>query len=86
MQISNVLNEIFSFADLDGKVFDAYVAYPQQYAFGFREEVEKFALQTLPQVLEKACGYKLFIAGRDCLPGQCKDKKKTLINKMFSSS
>uniref|UniRef100_A0A3B3CFP4 Zmp:0000000936 n=1 Tax=Oryzias melastigma TaxID=30732 RepID=A0A3B3CFP4_ORYME len=62
---------LYANKDLDGKVFDAYVAYPQQYAFGFREEVEKFALQTLPQVLEKACGYKLFIAGRDCLPGQC---------------
>ncbi|XP_004081570.3 interleukin-1 receptor type 1 isoform X2 [Oryzias latipes] len=61
---------LYANKDLDGKVFDAYVAYPQHYGFGFREEVEKFALQMLPQVLEKACGYKLFIAGRDCLPGQ----------------
>ncbi|XP_020504824.1 interleukin-1 receptor type 1 [Labrus bergylta] len=55
--------------DLDGKLYDAYVAYPQPCATGFSEEVEDFALHTLPQVLEKACGYKLFIAGRDCLPG-----------------
>uniref|UniRef100_A0A3B3UBK3 Interleukin-1 receptor type 1-like n=1 Tax=Poecilia latipinna TaxID=48699 RepID=A0A3B3UBK3_9TELE len=60
----------FSLLDLDGKLYDAYVAYPNPGAFGFSEEVEKFALQTLPEVLEQACGYKLFIAGRDCLPGQ----------------
>ncbi|KAK2840131.1 hypothetical protein Q5P01_013871 [Channa striata] len=56
--------------DLDGKLYDAYVAYPQPYAVGFNKEVETFSLHTLPQVLENACGYKLFIAGRDCLPGQ----------------
>ncbi|KAM9342106.1 interleukin-1 receptor type 1-like isoform 2-T3 [Pholidichthys leucotaenia] len=56
--------------DSDGKLYDAYVAYPQPQAFGFKKEVETFALHTLPQVLEKACDYKLFIAGRDCLPGQ----------------
>ncbi|XP_042283254.1 interleukin-1 receptor type 1-like isoform X2 [Thunnus maccoyii] len=56
--------------DLDGKLYDAYVAYPQNCLDGFNEQVETFALHTLPQVLEKACGYKLFIAGRDCLPGQ----------------
>lgn len=56
--------------DLDGKLYDAYVAYPQPCAVGFSEKVESFALHTLPQVLENACGYKLFIAGRDCLPGQ----------------
>uniref|UniRef100_A0A3P8RTI5 Zmp:0000000936 n=1 Tax=Amphiprion percula TaxID=161767 RepID=A0A3P8RTI5_AMPPE len=57
-------------ADLDGKLYDAYVAYPQPYDFGFSNEVETFALHTLPQVLEKACDYKLFIANRDSLPGQ----------------
>ncbi|MEQ2183217.1 Interleukin-1 receptor-like 1, partial [Goodea atripinnis] len=57
---------------LDGKLYDAYVAYPNRGAFGFNEEVEEFVLQTLPKVLEQACGYKLFIAGRDCLPGQGK--------------
>lgn len=56
--------------DLDGKLYDAYVAYPQPCAIGFSEKVETFALHTLPQVLENVCGYKLFIAGRDCLPGQ----------------
>ncbi|CAG5865295.1 unnamed protein product [Menidia menidia] len=60
---------LYTNKDLDGKRYDAYVAYPQPGAMGFTEEVERFALQTLPQVLEKACGYKLFIAGRDSLPG-----------------
>ncbi|XP_027880222.1 interleukin-1 receptor type 1-like isoform X1 [Xiphophorus couchianus] len=61
---------LYTNKDLDGKLYDAYVAYPSPGAFGFSEEVERFALQTLPEVLEQACGYKLFIAGRDCLPGQ----------------
>ncbi|XP_028292345.1 interleukin-1 receptor type 1-like [Gouania willdenowi] len=56
--------------DSDGKLFDAYVAYPQPHAHGYSKEVEVFALQTLPHVLENKCDYKLFIAGRDCLPGQ----------------
>lgn len=57
-------------SDLDGRLYDAYVAYPQPGALGFSKEVETFALHILPQVLENACGYKLFIPGRDCLPGQ----------------
>lgn len=56
--------------DLDGKLYDAYVAYPSKCDSGYSNDVETFAIQTLPQVLEKACGYKLFIAGRDCQPGQ----------------
>ncbi|KAK7905096.1 hypothetical protein WMY93_017703 [Mugilogobius chulae] len=54
----------------DGKLFDAYVAFPQSCAAGWADEVERFALHTLPQVLEEACGYALFIPGRDCLPGE----------------
>ncbi|XP_058479363.1 interleukin-1 receptor type 1 isoform X1 [Solea solea] len=61
---------LYANKDSDGKLYDAYVAYPQPRAIGFSEEVETFALHTLPQVLEKSCGYKLFIAGRDCLPGE----------------
>uniref|UniRef100_A0A1A8G072 Uncharacterized protein n=2 Tax=Nothobranchius korthausae TaxID=1143690 RepID=A0A1A8G072_9TELE len=56
--------------DLDGKLYDAYVAYPQPGSFESGGDVERFALHTLPQILEQAYGYKLFIAGRDCLPGQ----------------
>uniref|UniRef100_A0A3Q2EBQ2 Zmp:0000000936 n=2 Tax=Cyprinodon variegatus TaxID=28743 RepID=A0A3Q2EBQ2_CYPVA len=61
---------VYANKDLDGKLYDAYVACPNPGALGFNEEVEKFALQILPEVLEQACGYKLFIAGRDCQPGQ----------------
>ncbi|XP_026233186.1 interleukin-1 receptor type 1-like isoform X1 [Anabas testudineus] len=61
---------LYTNKDLDGKLYDAYVAYPAPCAVGFSNEVETFALNILPQVLENACGYKLFIAGRDCLPGQ----------------
>lgn len=64
------LNMSFFLSDGDGKLYDAYVAYPQSCGVAFSEEVDTFALHTLPQVLEKACGYKLFIAGRDCQPGQ----------------
>lgn len=61
---------LYANTDLDGKLYDAYVAYPSKCDDGYSNDVETFAIQTLPQVLEKACGYKLFIAGRDCQPGQ----------------
>lgn len=64
----------FSVSDLDGKLYDAYVAYPPPCAVGYSKAVETFAIDTLPEVLEKACGYKLFIASRDCLPGQGKSR------------
>ncbi|XP_024142873.2 interleukin-1 receptor type 1 [Oryzias melastigma] len=63
---------LYTDKDLDGKLYDAYVAYSQPQPVGFEEEVEKFALHTLPQVLEETWGYKLFIEGRDGLPGQSK--------------
>uniref|UniRef100_A0A668AJF0 Zmp:0000000936 n=1 Tax=Myripristis murdjan TaxID=586833 RepID=A0A668AJF0_9TELE len=56
--------------DSDGKLYDAYVAYPRQFGVGSGVETETFVFHMLPQVLEKTCGYKLFITGRDCLPGQ----------------
>ncbi|XP_024919630.1 interleukin-1 receptor-like 2 isoform X3 [Cynoglossus semilaevis] len=66
----SVFPVFYTNTDSDGKLYDAYVAYPQPSATGYNEEVEAFALQTLPEVLERSCGYKLFIAGRDCLPGE----------------
>ncbi|XP_057708505.1 interleukin-1 receptor-like 2 isoform X1 [Corythoichthys intestinalis] len=58
--------------DCDGKAFDAYVMSfdPLNCQPNVSEGVRTFAHHILPQVLEKACGYKLFITGRDCLPGQ----------------
>ena len=59
-------------AESDGKLYDAYVAYPHLSGSVASGEVEMFALHTLPQVLEGRCGYRLFILGRDSLPGDGK--------------
>ncbi|NXJ09295.1 IL1R1 protein, partial [Odontophorus gujanensis] len=53
----------------DGKIYDAYVLYPKN-----RESClyssDIFALKILPEVLERQCGYKLFIFGRNDLAGE----------------
>ncbi|NWR71359.1 ILRL1 protein, partial [Centropus unirufus] len=53
----------------DGKIYDAYVIYPQSHAneAGF---VEYFVHQVMPDILENKCGYKLCIYGRDVYPGE----------------
>ncbi|KAJ7319719.1 hypothetical protein JRQ81_019230 [Phrynocephalus forsythii] len=48
----------------DGKIYDAYVLYPKS------DTPNHFALKVLPEVLEKQCGYNLFILGRNDLPGK----------------
>ncbi|KAM8871632.1 interleukin-1 receptor accessory protein-like 1 isoform X1 [Synchiropus splendidus] len=63
----------FGSEDLDGdnKDYDAYLSYtkvdPDQWSQETREE-ERFALEILPDVLEKHYGYKLFIPDRDLIP------------------
>ncbi|XP_039520146.1 interleukin-1 receptor accessory protein-like 1-B isoform X2 [Pimephales promelas] len=63
----------FGSEDVDGenKDYDAYVSYtkvdPDQWCQETREE-ERFALEILPDVLEKHYGYKLFIPDRDLIP------------------
>ncbi|XP_032878014.1 interleukin-1 receptor type 1-like [Amblyraja radiata] len=56
----------------DGKTFDAYVIYPRSENKGSLDKCNSsyFALHILPQILEEKYGYKLFIYGRDELPGQ----------------
>nr|XP_023408372.1 interleukin-1 receptor-like 2 [Loxodonta africana] len=54
----------------DGKLYDAYVLYPKPQSGSQRQEVDMMVLKILPEVLERQCGYKLFIFGRDELPGQ----------------
>ncbi|NWR87102.1 IL1R1 protein, partial [Furnarius figulus] len=53
----------------DEKIYDAYILYPKN-----RESClyssDIFALKILPEVLERQCGYNLFIFGRDDLPGE----------------
>ncbi|XP_041700584.2 interleukin-1 receptor type 1 isoform X1 [Coregonus clupeaformis] len=61
---------LYTNTESDGKLYDAYVAYPHLFGSGASGEVEMFALHTLPQVLEGRCGYRLFILGRDSLPGE----------------
>ncbi|KAH0503985.1 Interleukin-1 receptor-like 1 [Microtus ochrogaster] len=56
----------------DGKLYDAYIIYPRVFegSSAGTTSVEYFVHHTLPDVLEKKCGYKLCIYGRDLLPGQ----------------
>ncbi|NXU58069.1 IL1R1 protein, partial [Turnix velox] len=53
----------------DGKIYDAYVLYPKNRESSLYSS-DIFALKILPEVLERQCGYKLFIFGRDDLPGE----------------
>uniref|UniRef100_W5KN00 Interleukin 1 receptor accessory protein-like 1b n=1 Tax=Astyanax mexicanus TaxID=7994 RepID=W5KN00_ASTMX len=76
--------------DSENKDYDAYLSYtkvdPDQWSQETREE-ERFALEILPDVLEKHYGYKLFIPDRDLIPtgtyiedvARCVDQSKRLI-------
>ncbi|KAJ6667476.1 hypothetical protein lerEdw1_016597 [Lerista edwardsae] len=54
----------------DGKIYDAYVLSLTLNGKGRIYCLNSFVLRLLPEILERQCGYKLFIAGRDDLPGQ----------------
>ncbi|XP_040280967.1 interleukin-1 receptor type 1-like [Bufo bufo] len=54
----------------DGKLYDAYIIYSNKFMGTSSYEMDIFVLKVLPEVLEKQCGYRLFIIGRDDLPGQ----------------
>ncbi|NXM70285.1 ILRL1 protein, partial [Serilophus lunatus] len=53
----------------DGKIYDAYVIYPKNHT-NEANFVEYFVYQIMPDILEKKCGYKLCIYGRDIYPGE----------------
>ncbi|XP_072477678.1 interleukin-1 receptor-like 2 [Notamacropus eugenii] len=54
----------------DGKLYDAYVLYPKSKTESQSQDMNILVLKILPEVLERQCGYRLFIFGRDDLPGQ----------------
>uniref|UniRef100_A0A8C9AIE5 Interleukin-1 receptor type 1 n=1 Tax=Prolemur simus TaxID=1328070 RepID=A0A8C9AIE5_PROSS len=54
----------------DGKTYDAYVLYPKTLGEGSTSNSDIFVFKVLPEVLEKQCGYKLFIYGRDDYVGE----------------
>uniref|UniRef100_A0A8C7DXJ9 Interleukin 1 receptor like 2 n=1 Tax=Naja naja TaxID=35670 RepID=A0A8C7DXJ9_NAJNA len=66
----------------DEKVYDAYVLYPHNVS-GSVYLTETFVFKLLPEILEKQCGYKLFILGRDDVPGQA---VITMVDKMIKLS
>ncbi|KAK9537200.1 hypothetical protein VZT92_004836 [Zoarces viviparus] len=57
--------------DKDGRMFDAYVVYQMQSVDKANEDALcQFVAKVLPSVLEEKCGYRLFIHGRDDIPGE----------------
>ncbi|XP_015976255.1 interleukin-1 receptor type 1 [Rousettus aegyptiacus] len=54
----------------DGKTYDAYILYPKTLGEGSTSNSDIFVYKVLPEVLEKQCGYKLFIYGRDDYVGE----------------
>lgn len=68
---------LFSHLLKDGKSYDAYISYLHGDELGLSSTMT-FALQSLPAVLEELYGYKLFISGRDELPGEGEDDQSNV--------
>lgn len=71
--VNNRLNIIYFLTD--NKEYDAYLSYTKVDPDALdrdNNEEEQFALEILPDVLEKHYGYKLFIPDRDLIPSGSK--------------
>ena len=53
---------------LDGLQYDVYVVYQSEKVM--EEILSRFLFQALLQVLEQKCGFRVFIHGRDAIPGE----------------
>lgn len=63
------LNMIVFF--IDTRIYDAYVIYQMECLEKTTEDrLSEFITKILPSVLEDKCGYRLFIHGRDDIPGE----------------
>lgn len=67
--LTNWLLFLFLIVVSDGKLYDAYVSFLQPKSLSVAQEAE-FALQILPEELERQQGYSLYIRGRDDSPGE----------------
>ncbi|KAM4699670.1 interleukin-1 receptor type 1-like isoform 2-T2 [Discoglossus pictus] len=67
----------------DGKIYDAYIMYPKNASGNGSYTMDIFVLKVLPEVLERQCTYRLFIFGRDDLPGHA---VTDLIDEIISKS
>ncbi|XP_072259144.1 interleukin-1 receptor-like 1 [Pyxicephalus adspersus] len=55
----------------DGKEYDAYVVYSRDcHENSIENSAEYFVNTVLPEVLEHKCGFRLFIPGRNMVPGE----------------
>lgn len=61
----------FCFCFIDTGMYDAYVIYQMECLDKATENIlVQFITNILPSVLEEKCGYRLYIQGRDDMPGE----------------